>query len=82
MTVVNMFIIYLAKCKRRSQRPVSHLQFRVKLCEALIQNWDPKGCPVHPLSRSFCYHVFTELKKPYVVCNGPGMLPVIRPKTH
>jgi hypothetical protein len=40
MTVVNMFIIYLAECKRRSQKPVSHLQFRVKLCEALLHGWE------------------------------------------
>jgi hypothetical protein len=38
MTVVNMFIIYLAEYKKRSQKPVSHLQFKIKLCEALLQN--------------------------------------------
>jgi hypothetical protein len=36
MTVVNMFIIYLAEFMRRSQEPVSHLQFWMKLCEALV----------------------------------------------
>jgi hypothetical protein len=81
-TVVNMFIIYLAECKRTSQKPVSHLQFRIKLCEAFLQNWEPQGHPVHPLSRSYYYHVFTELQKPCVVCNGPGVLPVVRPKTY
>jgi hypothetical protein len=37
ITVINMFIIYLAKYKRRLQKSVSHLQFRVELCEALIR---------------------------------------------
>jgi hypothetical protein len=82
MTVVNMFIIYLAKCKRRSQKLVNHLQFWVKLCEALVHGWEPQRHPAHPLSRSYCYPVFTELKAPCVVCNGPGVLQVIRPKTY
>ena len=36
MTVVNIFIIYLAECKRWSKLLVScsHLQFMVNLCEA------------------------------------------------
>jgi hypothetical protein len=82
MIVVNMFIIYFAECKKRSQRPVSHLHFMVKLCEALLQNWEPQGRPTNPLCRNFCYPVFIELKKPCMVCNGPGMLPVIKPKTY
>jgi hypothetical protein len=82
MTVVNMFIIYMAECKRRGQRLVSHLQFRVKLCEALLQNWEPQGHSAHPLSRRYCYPIFTELRKPYVVCNGPRVLPMVRPKTY
>jgi hypothetical protein len=36
VTILNMFIIYLAKCKRRSIKPISHLQFKVKLYEALL----------------------------------------------
>jgi hypothetical protein len=82
MTVVNMFIIYLAEYKRRSQKPVSHLQFRVKLCEALLHGWEPQKHPAHPLSRSYCYSVFTELQKPCVACNGPRMIPIIRPKIY
>jgi hypothetical protein len=82
MMVVNMFIIYLAECKRRVQRPVSHLQFRVKLCEALLQNWKPQGYSAHPLSRSYCYPIFMELRKPCVVCNGPRVLPVVWPKIY
>jgi hypothetical protein len=42
MIVVNTFIIYLAECKRPSKKPISHLQFRVKLCEALLQQWPPQ----------------------------------------
>jgi hypothetical protein len=77
-----MFIIYLVECKRREQRPVSHLQFRIKLYEALLQNWEPQGHSACPLSRSYCNPIFTELQKPCIVCNGPGMLPVVRPKTY
>jgi hypothetical protein len=82
MTVVNMFIIYLAECKRRLQKPVSHLQFWVKLCETLVHGWEPQRHPARPLSRNFCYPVFMGLKALCVVCNSSGVLPVIRPKTY
>jgi hypothetical protein len=36
-TMVNMYIIYLTECKMWSKPPVTHLQFRVELCEALLQ---------------------------------------------
>ena len=39
MAVINMFLIYLAKCKKRSQKLVTLVQFRVELCEVLLQNW-------------------------------------------
>lgn len=39
-TVVNIFIIYLIKCKKRSQEPINHLQFMVELYEAFVHQWD------------------------------------------
>jgi hypothetical protein len=82
MTIVNMFIIYLAELKRRLQKPVSHLQFWVKLCEVLLHGWKPQRHLARPLSKSYCYLVFTELKAPCEVCNGPDVLLVIQPKTY
>ena len=77
-----MFIIYLAEYKRRSQKLVSHLQFQVRLYEALLHSWEPQRHPARTLFRSYCYLVFMELKAPCVVCNGPRVLPLIRPKIY
>jgi hypothetical protein len=82
MMVVNMFIIYLAEYKKRSQKLVSHLEFRVKLCEALLQSWELQGHPTRPWSRNYCYPIFMELWKPCIVCNSLGMFLVTRSKTH
>jgi hypothetical protein len=40
-TVVNMYVMYLAHLRRARvpSRPMSHLQFKTQLCEALLQNW-------------------------------------------
>jgi hypothetical protein len=81
-TVVNMYMIYLVECKRRSKPLVTHLQFRVELCEALLQQWRSLRAPKPPRRRGYYYPVFTELWKPCVVCNGPGMSPVVRPGTY
>ena len=36
MIVINIFIIYLGKCKRQLNKPINHLQFMVELCEVLL----------------------------------------------
>jgi hypothetical protein len=40
-TIVNMYILYLAHLQQQRvpQRPMTHLQFKLQLCEALLQNW-------------------------------------------
>jgi hypothetical protein len=40
-TVVNMYIIYLSLLRRQREptRPMTHLQFKTQLCQALLQNW-------------------------------------------
>jgi hypothetical protein len=55
MTVVNMFIIYLVECKRRSKKPINHLQFRVGLCEVLLHQWGPGENQGPPRSINYCY---------------------------
>ena len=82
MMVVNMFIIYLAECKRRLQKPVSHLEFWVKLYEALLLGWKPQRHPARPLSKIYCYLVFTKLKVLCEVRNGLEVLLVIQLKTN
>jgi hypothetical protein len=76
-----MFLIYLVKCKRRLQKPITHLQFMVELCESLLIKWDEKKNPEPPWHKDFYYHVFTKLQKICVVCNGPQIAHVIQPKT-
>lgn len=81
MTNVNMFIIYLMECKNRFQKPISHLQFMVELCEVLLQSCELQGNTALLWFRSYCYPIFTELRKPCMVCNGLEVVPVIRSKT-
>jgi hypothetical protein len=47
-----------------------------------FKGWEPQGDFTRPLSRSYCYPIFTELKKPCVVGSGLGVLPMIRHKTY
>jgi hypothetical protein len=82
MIVVNIYIIYLAECKMRSKPPVTHLQFRVELCEVTLQQWRSMKTSEPPCWRGYCYHVFTKLRKPCVVCNGLGGSPVVQPGTY
>jgi hypothetical protein len=82
MTVINMFIIYLAKYKRRSKKPISHLQFMIELYEAFLYQWGPREYQGPPRSTSFCCSTSIEVQKPCVVCNGPKMGPVIRTRTY
>jgi hypothetical protein len=80
--VVNMYIIYLAECKMRSKSSITHLQFRVELWETLLQQWRSIKAPKPPCQRGYCYTVFTELRKPCVVCNSHGVSLVVRLGTY
>jgi hypothetical protein len=71
MIVVNMYIIYLAECKRRLKPPITHLQFMVELCDVLLQQWRSTRHPGPPRWQGYCYPVFIEVRKPCVVCNAP-----------
>ena len=82
MTIINMFIIYLAEYKRWSKLPISHLQFKVQLCEALLQNWGSREYEAYAQSRSYCYPASIAAQRPCVVCNRPGMVPVTRTTTY
>jgi hypothetical protein len=70
MTIVNIFIIYLAKCKGRSKPSMSHLQFRVELYETLLQQWGRGINQRPPRCRSYYYPSSAKAWKPCVVCNG------------
>jgi hypothetical protein len=56
--------------------------FAARKKNPILLGWEPQKHPARPFSRSYCYPIFTELKAPCVVCNGPRVLPVIRPKTY
>ena len=84
-SIVNMYAIYLDKCRSCAppQKPMTHLQFQIQLCEALIQNWEEhKGRDLWdaPQGRKICFRKFGKLQNPCVVCNDGSKL-VIRPKT-
>jgi hypothetical protein len=38
--------------------------------------------PWPPSSARLCYPIFMEVRKPCVVCNGPGVTPVVQPGTY
>jgi hypothetical protein len=44
-TVVNMYIMFLGHLRRERvpTRPMTHLQFKSELCEALFNNWPGRG---------------------------------------
>jgi hypothetical protein len=87
MTVVNMFIIYVAACKTsfaHSRKPMTYLQFRTELCEALLRKWEGRGTSTICLSVrgiSVCFLVQIKLGNPCVVCNT-GTLSLIRSYTY
>jgi hypothetical protein len=84
MTMVSMFIMYVAACKTsfaHPRKPMTHLQFRTQLCEALLKNWKGRGATTVPPSTTgtgVCFPVQTRLRNPCVVCSD-GTLPLIRP---
>jgi len=45
-SIVNMYIIYMNKCKQRRplQHPMTLLQFQTQLCKGLTENWLKKSC--------------------------------------
>ena len=74
MTVVNMFFIYIDKCKNSLpvRKPMTHLQFRMELCDALLQNWrvqEEDDFVSSPQGRRYCYPVYSKRRNPCVVCN-------------
>ena len=74
ITVVNMFLIYIDKCKRALpiRKPATHLQFRTKLCEALLCNWRGRNnndLLLQPRRRGLCFPLHSKKRIPCVVCN-------------
>jgi hypothetical protein len=67
MTVVNMFIMYVAACKTSfvyPRKPMTHLQFRTQLCEALLKNWEGRGATTIPppiAGTGVCFPMQTRL---------------------
>lgn len=87
MIVVNMLLMYVGACKTsfaHSRKPMTHLQFRTKLCGALLRNWEGRdtstACP-SARGTGVCFPVQTKLQNPCVLCNT-GTLPLIRPYTY
>jgi hypothetical protein len=51
MTFVNMYIMYLSILARERIKkvPITHLQFRTQMCQALLQNWKGRDWGERPL---------------------------------
>jgi hypothetical protein len=72
MTIVNMYVIYLAHVKNSRERrtPMTHLQFKANLCEALLDGWEmrnfiPEEDDAPP---DYCMPSHSVVRKPCVVC--------------
>jgi hypothetical protein len=63
------------------RKPMTHLQFRTQLYEALLKNWEGWGATTVPppiAGTGVCFPVQSSLQNPCVVCND-GTLSLIRP---
>jgi hypothetical protein len=76
MTVVNMYIIYVECVKNLwvPRLPMTHLQFKMGLCEALLEGWSmrdlyPPDLPALPNRPVICTPSYTTIRCPCVVCN-------------
>ena len=76
MTSVNMYIIYVNKCKSRNppKDPLTHLQFMEELCKALTKDWSRRDVgKLIPLRSQGPVHypvIANNPRGPCVICNG------------
>jgi hypothetical protein len=72
MTIVNMYIVYLAHVtySRSPRTPMIHLQFKVGLCEALLDGWQMRNELLEEDGElpNYCMPTYSCLRKPCVVC--------------
>jgi hypothetical protein len=74
ITEVNMYIMYMSRCATGPhpvERPMTHLQFKIALCEALLQGWTRRNEHWNEvLSHRPTIHMpsHTHLKRLCVVC--------------
>lgn len=88
ITKVNIYIIYLDRCKQGSnpkKNPMMHLHFKNGLCEAFLEGWTPCNERSHePLSQHLRIHipshstkkrlcVVCETRKPHTYCYKCGI---------
>ena len=75
MTSVNMYVIYVAKCKSHSppKEPLTHLQFMEELCKAMTKNWQQRNVGELVAMRGqgpVCYPAFVNNPcRPCVICS-------------
>jgi hypothetical protein len=71
-TVVNMYIIYLGLCGSAQYRrnPMKHLQFKMQVCQALLQGWRERDRHVRRGRRNISTHLprQSRLNRPCVLC--------------
>jgi hypothetical protein len=74
VTEVNMYIMYLARCKEGPnpvRRPMNHLEFKVALCKALLHGWPLRNIILNEVLThrpSIHMHSHTHVKRTCVVC--------------
>jgi hypothetical protein len=87
ITEVNMYIMYLDRCKQSQNRvthPRTHLQFKTKLCKALLHGWRGQNevnnealthrlsihMPLHSKTKKLC--IVCKLHTPHTYCYQCG----------
>ena len=74
MIVVNMFLVYLDKCKSAIpvRKSMIHMQFKTELYKVLLQNWNGRECSdLVATTRHWdlCFPIYPKKRNPCIVCN-------------
>ena len=79
LTMVNMYIIYLhclqnVDCSRAQQTPMTHLQFKIGLCDALLKGRKSRDVNPQDLVRHLVWPVvytptYSKIPRPCLVCH-------------
>lgn len=73
-TIVNMYIFYkgFLQMNDRGKKPMTHLQFKTNLCEALLQNWAGRVLDVDDDDGRRHLPTCSRIQRPCVLCGDPS----------
>lgn len=69
-TVVNMYILYqgILRAHDHGKTPMTHLQFKANLCDALLQNWIGRGTDVEEEDPRRHLRTWTRIRSTCILC--------------